>query len=228
MKHLSILICFHALYAVICRAETIDAPGCALKSHETLVISRIEITSASTLIYLTIENRIQGGNFCADRNIFLIEPDGTRLKLVRSAGIPVCPDSYRFRTAGEKLQFSLEFPPLKNGIKWFDLIEECSANCFWFYGLTLDPVLNKRLDDIFTIASKGKPSENISLFRSLLESIDSLDLGIEGLIYINIINASVEDGDKAGAMVWYNRLLSSHAPRLGSYIKYLNDKGIKY
>ena len=37
-----------------------------------------------------------------------------------------------------------------------------------------------------------------------------------------------EAGDKVEAAVWYKRLLSSNAPRLKEFVKFLNDRGIKY
>jgi hypothetical protein len=209
-------------------SQTLINPNYALKSHETLEISKVEIITEKTIFNLTIENRIEGGNFCADKNIFMILPDGSRLKLKKATNIPACPDSYKFKSIGEKLQFSLEFPPLKQGIKWVDIVEECASNCFWFFGITLDNDLNKKLDDTFELASKGKPADNIVLFKNLLEGIDSQNLGIEGLLYINIINVAAEEGDKVNATVWYKRLASSYAPRVNEFIKYLNDKGIKY
>jgi hypothetical protein len=122
----------------------------------------------------------------------------------------------------------LVFPPLKAGTAWIDLIEECNENCFSFYGVTLDDVLNKRLDDVFYKASKGEPSDNIVLFKSLLDSIASQNLGIEGSLYINIIEAAMEESDKVNTIVWYKRLAASDAPGLSHYLKYLNNKGIKY
>jgi hypothetical protein len=203
-------------------------PNFALKSHETLEISKVELTPEKTVLYMSVENRIAGGNFCADRNINIIYPGGGKIKLKKASGIPVCPDNYKFKIIGEKLQFTLEFSPLKPETKWIDIVEECASNCFWFYGVTLDNDLNKKLDDVFALASKGKPAENIALFKTLLDSIDRQDPGIEGLLYINIINAAAEDKDEVNKMLWYKRLVSSHAPRMSYYIKYLNDKGIKY
>ena len=209
-------------------SQLTEQPNCALKIPETLEISKVEITKVKTVVYLTIENRIERGYFCADKNIFIIYPDGTRSKLTSSNGIPVCPETYNFKTIGEKLQFTLEFPPLKTGTKWIDIVEDCTSNCFWFYGVTLDNELNIRLDEAFALSSKGKPADNIVLFKNILDSIDSQNLGIEGLLYINIINAAVEDNDNVNTIVWYKRLASSHAPRLSYFIKYLNDRGIKY
>jgi hypothetical protein len=219
---------FFAAGIVKIYSQTFNQPNIGLKSHETLEIRKIEITPEKTIVYLTIENRIAEGNFCADKNIFIIYPDGSRLKLTNANNIPVCPNSYKFKTPGEKLDFTLSFPPLKAGTEWIDIVEDCASNCFWFYGVTLDNALNKRLDEAFLLASKRKPAENIVLFKTILDSIDRQNSGIEGLLYINIINAAVEDADKLNTMVWYKRMTSSHAPRLGSYIKYLNDKGIKY
>jgi hypothetical protein len=218
-----LLICTSVVYS-----QTIDKPNYALKSHKTLEISSIRVSSEKTVVSVSIENRKEGGNFCADRNIYIVDQDGEKLKLINSEGIPVCPDTYKFKNIGEILSFTLEFPSLKSETKWIDIVEECDANCFWFYGVTLDSDLNKRLDEVFLTASKSKSADNIILFKTLLDSIDNQNIGIEGLLYINIISAAIEDNNKVDAMVWYKRLASSHAPRLSSYIKHLNDNGIKY
>jgi hypothetical protein len=228
MKNLIIFASIYTISTVSLFSQTVIQPNFALKSHETLTISKVEITPEKTTIYLSVENRIEGGNFCADRNIYIIYPDGGKVRLTKASGIPVCPGIYKFNSVGEKLNFSLIFTTLKAGIEWFDLIEDCTTNCFWFYGITLDNDLNKKLDEAFTLASKGKPEDNILLFRKILESIDDRNIGIEGSLYINIINAAIEAGDKVEAAVWYKRLLSSRAPRLSQYIKFLNDRGIKY
>lgn len=228
MKKVWIISCLLVICAIKSLSQTVEKPNYALKSHQTLEISRVEITPLKTVFYMIIENRIEGGSFCADRNIYLIDPEGEKLKLGNSSGIPVCPENHKFKEPGEKLSFTLEFPPIKPGTKWVDIIEDCSANCFWFYGVTLDNDLNKRLDEVFLIASQKKASESIILFKSILDSIDSQNLGIEGLLYINIISAAVEDSDKVNATVWYRRLAASNAPRVSQYLKYLNDSGIKY
>lgn len=228
MKNLISIAILLSLCPITVSAQTFLNPNFALKSHETLVIQRIEFTSESTTVFLGIENRIESGSFCADKNIYIIDPEGSRIRLVRAVGIPSCPESYRFKSIGEKLEFSLVFPPLKKGTEWIDIVEECSENCFWFYGITLNNDLNKRLDEAFALAATGKPEDNILLFRNILDSVDNKDPGIEGSLYINIINAAIEAGDKVEASVWYKRLLSSHAPRLSQYVKFLNDKGIKY
>ena len=200
MKKIVLISLVLIICTTLCNSQTFEKPNFSLKSHETLEILKIEISPDKTVVSLSVENRIEGGNFCADRNIYILDPDGNKLRIIKSIGIPSCPDSYKFKSIGEKLQFTLEFPPLKRETKWIDIIEDCTSNCFWFYGVTLDNDLNTRLDEVFLLASKGKATDNIALFKTMLDSIDSQNLGIEGLLYINIINAAIEDTDKVNAM----------------------------
>jgi hypothetical protein len=209
-------------------SQTLTDPNYSLKSHETLNIKKIEAGKKATVFYMSIENKRVGGSFCADRNIFVVYPDGRRSKLTSSEGIPVCPDTYNFKTTGEKLDFTLEFPALKPGTKCIDLVEDCSDNCFSFYGISLDNDLNKRIDDAFELAENGDEAKALIRFIILAGEINKDNLGIAGLIYINIIRLSRETGDDAKAEEWYRKFKLSDIPRLSQYIKYLNDQGIRY
>jgi hypothetical protein len=222
------VIIFYAIITINVFSQTYIQPNTGLKSHETLELKKIEITPEKTVVSLQIENKIEGGNFCADKKVFIIYPDGSKSKLVNAVGIPQCPDTYKFKNIGEKLEFTLTFPPLKPATDWIDIEEECASNCFHFYGVTLNNDLNKRLDEAFIIAATSDPQKNMLLFRNILETVDKQNHGIIGLLYINIISAAVEAGDKVEAAVWYKRLLSSHSPRLSDYVKYLNNRGIKF
>jgi hypothetical protein len=207
-------------------SQTITEPNFGLKSHETLEIKKIELTESGTVVYLSIENKITGGNFCADKNVFLIESDGTRRKLLKAKGIPACPETYTFKNIGEKLQFSLEFPPVKKGTVCVDIIEECSQNCFSFYGVTLDETLNNRLNEALSTVDKGQHAKALSLYKEILKNQPVN--GISGSIYSDIITLSVQIGDKTGAEEWYKKLMSSTVPRKDLYIKNLNSAGIKF
>jgi hypothetical protein len=221
-----IILFFFVTSIVNIYSQTYNRPNIALKSHETLEISKVEINVHSTSIYLSLENHISGGNFCADRNIYLIYPDGSKLKLTKAINIPVCPDSYSFKSIGEKLQFTLEFPPLKPGTKWIDLVEECSDYCFSFYGVCLDNELNKKVDDASVLAENREPANALISFIKIADTADSRNSGIEGLIYINIIKLAKETGNITKAAEWYSRLKMSGIPRCEAYIKHLNSQGI--
>jgi hypothetical protein len=228
MKNLitfSILLNFMTITGV---SQTFLRPNFALKSHETLDIIKVEARPEATIFYMSIENRIEGGSFCADKNINIIYPDGKKSKLISCSGIPVCPDTYKFKEAGEKLEFVLTFPPLKEGIKWIGLIEDCNDNCFSFYGITLNDALNKKIDDAFALAENDEPAKALISFINIAEEIDKNNRGIEGLIYINIIKLARETGNGAKAEEWYRKFKLSDTPRLPQYIKFLNDQGIKY
>jgi hypothetical protein len=221
------IICMTGFMAAY--SQSFIKPNYGLKSHETLDIRKIESTPEGTTFYMNVKNtRIQGGSFCTDKNTYIIYPDGTREKLTSARNIPVCPDIHKFKAPGEQLDFVLVFPPLRPGTEWIDLVEECTDYCFSFYGVTLDNKLNKFIDSVFNKASYQKPSENITLFKSLIDSLGNRNLGIEGLLYINIIDAAMAESDKVNTIVWYKRLATSNAPRLNQYLKYLNNKGIKY
>lgn len=208
--------------------QVILQPNFGLKSHETLSIKKIETEARNTVFYMTIENRITGGNFCADRNIYIIFPDGSRSRLTSSSGIPVCPDKYEFKAPGEKLDFTLTFPAVRQGTKWIDLIEDCSDNCFSICGITLDSALNRKIDEAYMRSGKVSAREGIKYFKTILDETGRENLGSEGMLFINIITLSKEAGDESLTKEWYKKLLASGCPRLSQYVKYLNDKGIKY
>jgi hypothetical protein len=209
-------------------SQTFNHPNIGLKSLETLEITKIDLSAQQTLIFLSVENRITRGYFCADKNIFILYPDGTRSKLITSKGIPVCPDSYKFKTIGEKLNFELTFPPLKPGTQWIDLIEDCSDNCFSFFGVCLNTNLNKRIDEASVLAENEKPAEALMDFIKIAGTIDSKNSGIEGLIFIDIIKLAKETNNIQKASEWYSKLKLSGIPRNELYIKHLNSQGITY
>lgn len=209
-------------------AQIYVAPNYSLKSHETLEIKQIEVNAKATTFYLNITNRITGGNFCADKNVFLIYPEGSRSRLISSVGIPVCPDAYHFKTIGEKLEFILTFPPLKAGTTSIDLLEECDENCFSFYGVILDNNMNRTIDDAFFIAESGDAAKALARFIEIAGKSDNNDPGVKALLCINIIKLAKETGNTAMASEWYGKLRLSDLPRVGLYLKHLNSQGIIY
>jgi hypothetical protein len=227
-KKLILLIAVLITVWVSSFSQAFIAPNSALKSHETLDITKVVSSEEKTEIYLRVENRITGGNFCADKNIYIIYPDGTRSHLTSSVGIPVCPDTYNFKSPGELLDFVLTFPPLKNGTESIDLIEDCQANCFSFYGIILDNDLNKKINEAFISAEKGEPAQSLLSFSKIAEETGNKNPGAEGLLYLNIVKLSVTTGNKVKAAEYYKKLQLSGLPRTSAYLNHLNAQGIKY
>jgi hypothetical protein len=209
-------------------SQTFLLPNSALKSHETLDIMKIVISAEKTQIFVKVENRITGGNFCADKNIWLVYSDGTRSLLVSSNGIPVCPDTYKFKSPGEQLDFVLTFPPVKKGTESLNLIEDCQDNCFSFYGVILDDDLNKKIDDAFALSENKEPAKALVKFTELAQENGNKNPGADGLFYLSIVKLYKSTGNSVKAGEWYKKLESSGLQETALYIKHLNSLGIKY
>jgi len=228
IKRIFLNAIFLSSFIGLLHSQTVINPNYSLKSHPTLNIVKVELKPEATIFYMNIENRIAGGSFCADKNIYVIYSDGRKVKLESVSGIPVCPESYKFRAPGEKLDFVLTFPPLRKGMEIIDLVEDCSDNCFSFYGIILNNTLNSRIDDAFAFAENDEPVKSLISFISIAEEIDKKGQDIPPLLYINIIKLATENGDGTKAEEWYRKFRLSDSPRLSQYIKFLNDQGIKY
>jgi len=208
--------------------QTIPNPSYGLKSHETLEVTGVEITKDYTEIQLTVENRVVSGYFCVDRNTFILLPDGSRLKLIKADGIPNCPQSYTFKRIGEVIRFSLKFPALTEGSDWFNLVEECSENCFSVYGITLDSRINEEIGKAYSLSDSGKPAEAAAAFISVISLIGNSKQGILGSLYSSTIVMFLRSGDEPSAKIWYEKLSKSDLPDKVLYIDNLGSRGIKW
>jgi hypothetical protein len=191
-------------------------------------IKGVDLQTDITIIRLTIENRVLAGYFCVDRNTSLILPDGTRLGLIKTEGIPFCPAMHSFKTIGEVLSFTLYFPPIQSGTTWFDMVEECNDNCFSVYGITLDTAMNSMIDRGYNLSELGKPKESATLFEEIIATVGSEKHGILGSLYSSTIIMHLRNGDEISAKRWYDALKNSTAPRLGLYLENLSARGIKW
>ncbi len=208
--------------------QDIFNPAYGLKSHETMEVTSVELRPDVTLVRLTVENRVVSGFFCVDRNTSLLLPDGKRLGLVRTEGIPFCPAVHSFQKVGEVLSFVLYFPPVQSGTTWFDLVEECSDNCFSVYGITLDAALNSEIERGYNLSEFGKSKESATIFEQIIASVGSEKHGILGSLYSNTIIMHLRNGDEISAKRWYEALKGSAAPRLSLYLENLTARGIKW
>jgi len=228
MNKTRLIICLTVLYAAPLQAQIITRPNYGLKTPEVLEITKIVTGSQKTVVYMNLENRIKDGYFCADKNIYIVYSDGTRSKMISSKGIPNCPDTYKFKSIGEKLNFELTFPSIISGTQTIDIVEACSDNCFSFYGVCLNSNLNKQIDDASVLAENKEPAKALMSFIKIANSDESKNSGIEGLLYLNIISLAKETGNGAMASEWYGKLKKSSIPRKDAYIKNLNSLGIIY
>ena len=227
-KSLLMAFMFFSCSLPVLLSQTFTGPAIGLKSHQTMEVLKVDAMPERTVLRLSVENRINGGTFCADRNIFLISPNGTRLKLERSAGIPQCPDTHKFKKIGEVLEFTLTFPALEKGTGWIDLIEECNDNCFSVYGILLNNEFSVKIDEALSHVNNDQVDSAIGLYQKLIKEAGTSEAGIAGSLYSDLISLLTGKGYTANAADWYRKLAASDIPRKELYINNLNFRGIKY
>jgi len=226
MKHASLIIII-LLFCFNGQSQSVLNPNYGLKSPLTAEIVRVDFNSDATVVWLTIMSDINNAWFCIDRNTFLIKPDGMKVRLKSLKGLPYCPATYRFKKPGEKVSVSITFPGT-GLLPWFSVVEECTGGCLAFRGVVTGGVLNNRLNEAYALADKGEEMAAYRLFEEIINETDSLDLGIEGSIYSNLILIDHRNGRPQMAKGWYDRMMTSDTPDLGLYLENLRREGIDY
>lgn len=153
----------------VANAQTVIQPNFGQKSHETLDVESIEITNQYTIISLSIVNKIKGGTFCADKNIYIKNSSGYEMyQIIKSEGIPQCPKSHQFKNIDEKLSFKLYFPKISEKIMYLDLIENCDNACFNVKGIILSNNLNDNINEAYRLYSVNEKKRAAENFESLI------------------------------------------------------------
>lgn len=203
----NILIILILLIAPLMWAQEIRSPNFAVASHP-LVVESISFTSNHILIKLTIENKIIGGRFCVDKNIFIQNVlTNAKQMLSYSEGIPVCPESYNFKWIGEKLSFSLYFPKPVENIKYLNIIEDCDENCFSIMGVILNQEMNKLIDSAFNLFNER---DYESSKETLLKIIKDYPEYPFGHLYLNLIQVLLVQENIDEAKKYYQIIQNSN------------------
>lgn len=203
----NILIILFLLLAPLMYAQEIRNPNFAVASHP-MVVESISLTSNHMLITLSIENKIIGGNFCVDKNMFIQDVlTNTKHMISYSEGIPVCPEIYNFKWIGEKLSFSLFFPKPSENIKYLNIIENCDENCFSIMGVILNEEMNKLIDSAFNLFSaRDYESSEATLLKIIKEYPDYPF----GHLYLNLIQVLLVQENIDEAKKYYQIILNSN------------------
>lgn len=156
--------------------QTLFQPAIGSKTHPSMSIDSLVKEKDQTRIYIQVENQSTEGNawFCADKDISLIEKSNGKVhQLIRSVGIPVCPEQYTFSYPGEKLYFTLVFPGLSHSDGEIDIIENCSDHCFSLKNVVLDEALNLEIrlfESGVELYRQGNFNESLNVFEFLSSS----------------------------------------------------------
>ena len=206
-------------------SQKTDKPNYGLKSPSSAEILWVDFGSHYTEVCVKIRNEIENGFFCIDKNTRLIKPDSTFVMLRSIEGLPFCPDIYKFKKVGEEVTVRFVFPATGT-LPWFSVIEECSGGCFKFLGVVADTAVNSDIENAYSYEFEGYGEKSCAIFSDLIEKYDALNIGIEGLLYVNVIEFYWNTGKKKEAGEWYHRMLNSNAPDLKLYLDNLKSKGI--
>jgi len=210
---------------------TINEPAVAEQTHQDLKITSIGLFSDSTVINLSVENKLaQGGWFCADKDIY-IENAKThkRYNIIKARGIPRCPSAYNFKRIGERLNFTLVFPNIPADTRLLNLVENCDKSCFRFTEIILDEKLN---NDIKLYAkgvelyAANKTQEAIDCFTKVVEIIPIFPTHVYGYSFYNLIRIYHDKGDNVSAKYWFDQLEKSTLPDKQYFINSLAKEGI--
>jgi len=195
-------------------SQTIIHPSIGSKTHASLTIDSIVMDDHQTSCFLTIENQNSEGIgwFCADKNISLIENSSSvEHKLVKALGISVCPKAHMFKHKGERLQFELIFPVIKNRKGDIDIIENCSDNCFSLKDIVLNSELNREIrifENAVKLYQEGRLQEALTSFDQLSRTIFQNENHYAYTLYIlPVLYHKIGDTSKAKSA--YQNLTSS-------------------
>ncbi len=187
-------------------SQELIKPNFAIASHP-MKVEKISNINDFTIIELSIENQVNNGYFCADKNIILRDIlNGKEYKLIKSEGISVCPDSYKFTYVGEVLRFKLYFLKIDKSVKYIDIIENCNANCFYIKGVVLDKKLNNNIDTAYEYYKKDKLDFSLAAFRMVANNSHDYPYG---LFHYNIAQIYAEKKDFKTAKKWYEKIINS-------------------
>lgn len=202
-------------------AQQLNIPNFAWASHP-MKINSISRLPDATVIELSLTNkRSSGGSFCADKNIYILDVlSGKKYYMNNSKGIPVCPDTYKFKNINEVLTFQLYFPPIAENIKYINIIEDCDNYCFSISGVILNKEQNKDINLAYQYYAEQKFDFAIFAFKKVAENYSDYPFG---KFYIDLIQIYIEKNDIANAKIWYHKLKTANFIDKDQVLKYLQN-----
>jgi tetratricopeptide (TPR) repeat protein len=205
MKKITLLIISLILSAGLF-AQVITKPNFALATHP-IVVDDISFSDSLITITLTIQNKIKGGEFCANEIIYLLElKNKSKAYMLKSAGIPSCPETYKFEAPGEKLTFQLEFTAFDEIPKYINIVEDCEDNCFSIYGVIIDEKMNEDINQAFGYFKSGNLDFALASFRTAARENPGYPFAF---LYGNIIEIYAMQENYEKAKQWYKFLKAS-------------------
>mgnify|MGYP005839564933 CR=1 FL=1 len=182
MKKIIVLILL--LNASLLHSQELIRPNFAMASHP-IVLQKIRVTQDQLIINLSIENKVSGGNFCIDKDTYILDVlNRIKRTMVSSKNIPNCPEAYHFKRIGEKLNFELYFPLPQSDLKYLNLVEDCDANCLSLLGIILIPEMNHQIEKAFEAFDDGKYQQSENILTNTIKEYSDYPFGF---LHLNLI-----------------------------------------
>jgi hypothetical protein len=207
--------------------QVYEHPNYSLNHHPTLEITSVERWADRTVVNLTLKNERYSGTFCIDSNTVLRNSIGDmEYPLQSMEGIPACPLVHRFTSIGERIAFSLVFPPLPDEVRYIDLVENCSENCVSIRYILLDEDLNARINEGVHLYALGKLSAALKVFQEILATDYDGTSPVFGTVYLYLISIHYEMGDSREARNAYRELQESGITGLEDFLEAAREAGL--
>ncbi len=199
-------ISIYLIFSLQTNGQVLEKPNFSMATHPILIDS-IVFSEKEIRVELTIENQTTGGQFCADKNIYMVDAvQATKAHMIYATGIPICPETYSFSFVGEKKTFQLIFPAFKQQPKYIDIIEECQEYCLSIQGVILDPVFNQIINNGYNAYKNENTDEALDYFTKAISGYPDYPYAF---LYANIIQILAENQKYTEAKQWLTRLNQS-------------------
>ena len=227
MRTVLYILLFVVGFQIRMMAQVYDNPSFSLTSHPTLEIMSIEKWEDQTVMNIRVKNQRISGNFCFDKETFLLNSLGTEeWKLTSMDGIPACPDQHRFKSIGEVLDFSLVFPAIPDEVKYIDLHEGCEDACVSVKYMLLEEDMNKRINEGFSLYEIGRRSASLLVFEDIMEAEYDNYSPVFGTLYLYLMSIHYELGQSKEVRRIFDEMKESSIIGRDEFIETARDTGL--
>jgi len=227
MRMVLYILLFVVGFQIRMMAQVYDNPSFSLTSHPTLEIMSIEKWEDQTVMNIRVKNQRISGNFCFDKETFLLNSLGTEeWKLTSMDGIPACPDQHRFKSIGEVLDFSLVFPAIPDEVKYIDLHEGCEDACVSVKYMLLDEEMNKWINEGFNLYEIGRLSASLQVFEDIMEAEYDNYSPVFGTLYLYLMSIHYELGQSKEVRRIFDEMKESSIIGRDEFIETARDTGL--
>jgi hypothetical protein len=199
-----VLFLLFLVFPMMLSGQMVVNPNISEKPLPTLSIPKVVTDGSTTTITIRITNSKQLAPFSIKTRELFIRPvsDQNVLNLIRADMAPFAPEKHIFTSLNEVFEFTLVFPALPKGTKYFDILDKLAKHEFYIQGVILDPKLNEMMTRGFDLFGRGDGNGALKAFTEFVNS----DLYFEyGVAHFNIIYLLTVSNRIPEAQEWYDK-----------------------